>query len=140
MSQYHIPFYSSVDIRESKDKFAPIDNNLYPAGFNNLCLLDLDKASREIERTIEHYSPTIWNIAIIVESHTKNLFYLDNLFYLRKAIEESGRQVDLISFDNNLFSNNEIQTSLTSHSKFELIIKKPQLKIIKLQPINNTIS
>lgn len=132
MSQYHIPFYSSVDIRESKDKFAPIDNNLYPAGFNNLCLLDLDKASREIERTIEHYSPTIWNIAIIVESHTKNLFYLDNLFYLRKAIEESGRQVDLISFDDNLFSNNETQTTLTSHSKFELIIKKASIQHHKI--------
>ena len=73
------------------------------------------------------YSPTIWNIAIIVESHTKNLFYLDNLFYLRKAIE-SGRQVDLISFDDNLFSNNETQTTLTSHSKFELIIKKASIQ------------
>ena len=72
MSHYEIPFYSSVDIRESKSKFAPIDNNLYPAGFNNLCLLDLDKATREIERTIEHYSPDNmerWNYCRV--SHKK---------------------------------------------------------------------
>ena len=36
------PIYTSVDIRESKTKFSPVDNNIYPAGFNNVCALDLD--------------------------------------------------------------------------------------------------
>ena len=30
------PLTSSVDVRESKTKFAPVDHNMYPAGFNNL--------------------------------------------------------------------------------------------------------
>ena len=35
-----IPFYSSVDIRESREKYAPVDHNMYPAGFNKLCNVD----------------------------------------------------------------------------------------------------
>ena len=30
------PFYSSVDLRNSGFKIAPVDTNLYPGGFNNL--------------------------------------------------------------------------------------------------------
>ncbi len=31
-----IPFYASVDIRNSGYKIAPVDTNLFPSGFNNL--------------------------------------------------------------------------------------------------------
>src|ERR1035437_4255375 len=30
------PFYSSVDLRNSGFQLAPVDTNLFPAGFNNL--------------------------------------------------------------------------------------------------------
>ena len=30
------PFYASVDLRNAGFKLAPVDTNLYPAGFNNL--------------------------------------------------------------------------------------------------------
>ena len=30
------PFYSSVDLRNACFKVAPVDTNLFPAGFNNL--------------------------------------------------------------------------------------------------------
>ena len=30
------PFYSSVDLRNSGFKLAPVDTNLFPGGFNNL--------------------------------------------------------------------------------------------------------
>ena len=36
------PFYSSVDLRHAGYKLAPVDTNLFPAGFNKL-----SKASRE---------------------------------------------------------------------------------------------
>ena len=87
-----IPFYTSVDIRESKTKYAPVDNNLYPAGFNNLCLLDLDATSRQIKETIRRENNTI---GILIESNTKNKFYLDNIFFLSKSIKESGKDVFL---------------------------------------------
>ena len=34
-------FYCSVDLRDSGDKIAPVDCNLFPAGFNNICEIDL---------------------------------------------------------------------------------------------------
>ncbi|MBD3727807.1 MAG: glutamate--cysteine ligase, partial [Moraxella osloensis] len=30
------PFYASVDLRNAGFKLAPVDTNLFPAGFNNL--------------------------------------------------------------------------------------------------------
>ncbi|RPJ75776.1 MAG: glutamate--cysteine ligase, partial [Alphaproteobacteria bacterium] len=74
-----IPFYSSVDIRESKEKYAPVDHNMYPAGFNNLCNVDLRGAKQLVRETIMKISDSAKNIAIIPESHTKNLMYLDHL-------------------------------------------------------------
>src|ERR1700710_246089 len=38
------PFYSSVDLRDSGFKIVPVDSNLYPAGFNNVCPEDLRTA------------------------------------------------------------------------------------------------
>ena len=34
--KYPAPFYTSIDIRNSGYKIAPVDTNLFPAGFNNL--------------------------------------------------------------------------------------------------------
>ena len=34
--KYPPPFYSSIDIRTSGFKIAPIYTNLFPAGFNNM--------------------------------------------------------------------------------------------------------
>ena len=34
--EHTIPFYSSVDLRNSGFKLAPVDTNLFPGGFNNL--------------------------------------------------------------------------------------------------------
>lgn len=35
--QHHtVPFYCSVDLRNSGFKLAPVDTNLFPGGFNNL--------------------------------------------------------------------------------------------------------
>ena len=31
-----VPFYTSVDLRNSGFKLAPVDTNLFPGGFNNL--------------------------------------------------------------------------------------------------------
>ena len=124
MLQVTVPFYSSIDIRESKSKYAPIDNNMYPAGFNNLCSLDQEESIPNFKESILKLGNNIQNVCILTESHTKNTFYLDNLFYLRKIIIEAGFNVRLISPDQNLFRENEHFISLLSHSKFEIIIEK----------------
>ena len=116
--KYPVPFYNSVDIRESKSKYAPVDNNIYPAGFNNICMLDLDETSYQIKEYISQSSLPSGNWGIIIESHTKNLFYLDNLFFLRKAIMEAGvSNCHFISFDDQLFNGND-SLELETFSKF----------------------
>lgn len=121
------PLYSSVDIRESKTKLAPVDHNMYPAGFNNLCALDLDYSSSIFENAIKSKTPHAKTIGIIPESHTKNLFYLDHLAILGKAIRDAGYEVSFISFDNNLFEGQD-KLELVSHSNFDIQINKAVIK------------
>lgn len=122
------PFYSSVDIRESKTKYAPVDLNFYPAGFNNLCQLDLDASLAHFEKAIAARSPQAKTLGIIVESHTKNLFYLDHLAYLKQTLSTSDYEVYLISFDDKLFGDQEKELQLTSHSQFDLTVYHAELK------------
>lgn len=114
-----IPLYSSVDIRESKHKFAPVDHNMYPAGFNNICKKDLAKASEHFKAYFEKITPNTKNIAIIPESHTKNLFYLDHLHHLKTTIENAGYNVYIVSLDKELLAETK-ELNLTSQSNFEI--------------------
>jgi glutamate--cysteine ligase len=127
MEKVPVPLYSSVDIRESKDKFAPVDHNLYPAGFNNLCQLDLDFSTRIFKKAIDSISSEIKTIAIQPESHTKNLFYLDHLAFLQRTIEEAGYTVFIASLDDKIFQDSE-RIALLSHSKFDLVIHRLKLE------------
>lgn len=123
-----IPFYSSVDIRESKDKYAPVDHNMYPAGFNNLCSQDLDEAVSVVKNALFKVDPSAKTVGIFPESHTKNLMYLDHLATLAKLIENSGYKVFILSFDSVLFPNNEQEIDLLSHSGFPIKIYRGNIK------------
>ena len=127
-----IPIYSSVDIRESKTKFAPVDHNLYPAGFNNLCQLDLNFCGKLFSKAFEKFDFPISRIAIIPESHTKNTFYLDHLAFLGKTLADEGMDVDFVNLSGELFSRGEKSLKLLSASKFEIEIKKGEIKEGKL--------
>ena len=127
-----VPFYSSVDIRESKTKYAPVDLNLYPAGFNNLCQLDLDASLNHFEMAISKISSDAKRVGIIVESHTKNLFYLDHLAHLGQTLKAAGYEVSFCSLDENLFVDGTDKLSLISQSKFDIDILLLELKEQKL--------
>ena len=111
-----IPFYSSVDIREGREKHAPVDHNMYPAGFNNLCNVDILDATNLVHETLKKINPESRTVGIIPESHTKNLMYLDHLATLSKLTEEAGYKTYIVSFDSTLFPNNEDFIELTSAS------------------------
>lgn len=123
-----IPFYSSVDIRESKTKYAPVDHNMYPAGFNNVCSIDLRGSLPIIKSTIAKLNPEAKSVGIIPESNTKNLFYLDHLHALSNLIQGAGYDVSIISFDENIFEGESKALSLTSQSGHSIEIKKAMLK------------
>lgn len=90
------PFYSSFDIRDAGYKLAPVDANLYPAGFNNICPDDVE-ASTPLVRDLflRHLGFVPKKIAILPEFHTKNKFYIDNLFGLRNILRKLGSEVEV---------------------------------------------
>lgn len=122
-----LPIYSSVDIRESKNKYAPVDHNIYPAGFNNLCMLDLDATAPVFNRCFNTITENPKTIGIIPESHTKNLFYLDHLALLSKVIRDSGFEVYVLGVDQALFPNNETHLELVSQSQYDITIEKVEV-------------
>jgi glutamate--cysteine ligase len=121
------PLYSSVDIREGKNKVAPVDHNIYPAGFNNLCALDLDASIPLFKKAIADLNSDAQEIAIIPESNTKNKFYLDHLAMLGKTLRDTGFNVHIISFDHALFTDGDY-LDLVSHSGFDIRIENAEMK------------
>jgi len=89
------PFYTSVDLRNAGFKIAPVDTNLFPAGFNNLNP-DFEPLSiQAIQLAVEHLDRTVDRILIVPENHTRNRFYLENVATLRGLIESAGFAVRL---------------------------------------------
>jgi glutamate--cysteine ligase len=94
------PLYSSIDIRDSGVKIVPVDSNLYPAGFNNICPEDQRHAPHVLKAQLEAIAGQLKlepfrKILILPESHTTNLFYIENLYYLTQLVANSGAEVRL---------------------------------------------
>ncbi|MFT7086922.1 MAG: glutamate--cysteine ligase [Rickettsiales bacterium] len=91
-------FYSSVDLRHSGFKIAPVDVNCFPAGANNLSDVSRKNAQKEAAIFLDKLSPKAHKIAILSESHTRNLKYLENVLTLQEILEDGGkREVKIIS-------------------------------------------
>jgi glutamate--cysteine ligase len=94
------PFYCSVDLRDAGYKIVPVDSNLYPAGFNNICPDDLRVAPAVFRSQVAATASRLdrdlpQKILILPESHTSNLYYLENLYYLLQLIREAGFDAEI---------------------------------------------
>ncbi len=89
------PFYASVDLRNSGFKVAPVDTNLFPAGFNNLNKAFMPLCVQAVQAAIERVCPTASKILLIPENHTRNLFYLESLATLHTILTTAGLEVRL---------------------------------------------
>lgn len=91
-----LPFYSSFDLRDAGFKIGPVDANIFPAGFNNICAVDrensMDLAKEFLDR---FYSPATKKIVLITEEHTQNPYYWDNVLAIQSILEGAGREVRL---------------------------------------------
>lgn len=87
------PVYGSVDLRNAGFKLAPIDMNLFPGGFNNLnpelLCFSVEAAKAAITKSV----PSAKKILLIPESHTRNLFYWDNVQVLVGILNKAGFEV-----------------------------------------------
>lgn len=84
------PIYGSVDLRNAGFKIAPVDMNLFPAGFNNLNPEFLHLAVAAARAIIREIHPATNTILVIPESHTRNLRYWDNIKTLQNILTEAG--------------------------------------------------
>ncbi len=87
------PFYASVDLRNAGFKLAPVDTNLFSAGFNNLNPEFSSLYVAAIQHFLNQYYPGLERVLLIPENHTRNLFYLENVARLRELLELSGLEV-----------------------------------------------
>jgi glutamate--cysteine ligase len=93
------PFYSSVDLRNAGFKLAPVDTNLYPAGWNNLRPEMLPLAVQAAMAAIEKICPEARNLLLIPENHSSNTFYLSSVAQLRRIFHMAGLNVRIGSID-----------------------------------------
>ncbi len=89
------PFYASVDLRNAGFKLAPVDTNLFSAGFNNLNPAFMPLCIQAVQSAVERICPRASKLLLIPESHTRNLFYLESLATLHEILSKAGFEVRL---------------------------------------------
>ena len=88
-----LPFYASVDLRNAGFKLAPIDTNLFPAGFNNLKPAFHPGAARAIQSEMKDRCPNARAVLVIPENHTRNQYYFESLASLVEILKLAGLSV-----------------------------------------------
>ena len=106
------PFYGSVDIRNSGYKMASIDMNLFPGGFNNLNPNFIQLASHAALDAVERACPQAKSVLIVPENHTRNTFYLQNVYALSNILRNAGFEVRLGSINPEITEPVELETAL----------------------------
>jgi glutamate--cysteine ligase len=91
--EHTIPFYTSVDLRNSGFKLAPVDTNLFPGGFNNLNPVFWPLCVQAAQNAVEKICPEARGILLIPENHTRNQFYLQNVSQLSQILRSAGLKV-----------------------------------------------
>jgi glutamate--cysteine ligase len=87
------PFYTSVDLRNSGFKLAPVDTNLFPGGFNNLNPDFIPLCVHAVQSAVEKICPEARGVLLVPENHTRNQFYLQNLEQLARILRQAGLNV-----------------------------------------------
>lgn len=93
------PLTSSVDLRHAGFKLAPVDTNLFPAGFNNLNSEFLSLCVQAAQSALMEYNHNCSRILILPESHTRNKFYMESLNVLYTILVKAGFVVRIGSLD-----------------------------------------
>ncbi len=93
------PFYSSVDLRNAGFKLAPVNTNLFPAGWNNLTPEMLPLAVQAAMAAIEKICPEARNLLLVPENHSANTSYLSSVAQLRRIFHMAGLNVCIGSID-----------------------------------------
>ncbi len=117
------PLTSSVDLRHAGFKLAPVDTNLFPAGFNNLNPDFLPLCVQAMQSVLFDYLPNCKRILLLPESHTRNQFYLKSLNVLRDILVKAGFIVRIGSLNPEIIMPQEMTTE-----DGELLLVEPLIR------------
>ena len=92
-------FYTSVDIRNFGIKVAPVDTNIFPAGWNNLSENSKQIAAQNIRDYFASYFPHAKNVALLAENFSRNKFYWENISSLEAILRLAELNVKIYSDD-----------------------------------------
>lgn len=106
------PVTSSVDLRHAGFKLAPVDTNLFPAGFNNLNPDFMPLCVQAAQSFLVETLPTCTKILLLPENHTRNSYYLQSLYVLRDIFSKAGFSVRIGSLDPGVTEPIEAVTSM----------------------------
>jgi len=87
--------YGSVDLRNAGFKLAPVDMNLFPAGFNNLNKDFLPLCIEAARIAITQFSRNAKKILLIPENHTRNPYYWVNIQTLLDILKKANFEVQV---------------------------------------------
>ena len=120
-----IPLYLSTDIRNAGFKASVVDSNLFPSGFNNICEVDVDEAADILRKSLLCKKPGTRNILLVVEEHTRNKWYLENVHTLKTIIEKAHFHVSITTPNENIFEN-QAQRSLVTQKGNSVTLLNPR--------------
>lgn len=103
------PLYSSVDLRNAGFKVAPVDTNLFSAGFNNLNPAFMPLCIQAMQATLEQIMPGCLRLLLIPENHTRNVFYYESLGTLQTILQSAGFDVRIGSLREDLTAPESIE-------------------------------
>lgn len=121
---YPAPLYGSVDLRNSGFKLAPIDMNLFPGGFNNLNKEFLPLSIEAAKIAIKKSVPDAKKILLIPESHTRNLFYWENVAAILYILQTAGFDVRVGSLLPDYAEDSEITLKSGEKIKIESLTRE----------------
>ncbi|MGL9758618.1 MAG: glutamate--cysteine ligase, partial [Wolbachia sp.] len=124
---FTLPFYSSIDLRNSGCKIAPVDANLFPAGFNNLSEVSRVTAAKLIKSYFEtkQYKKAL----IIPENYTRNKMYIENVFAIEKILQLAGFETKTGLFHSEAYNLIELYETIVSAPR-----KAFRKQLVKIQP------
>ncbi|MBP7898680.1 glutamate--cysteine ligase [Candidatus Gracilibacteria bacterium] len=93
------PMYASVDLRNAGFKISPVDTNIFPGGWNNICPKSRRDAADRLKAYVDRCHPGTKKILILPEHHTRNAYYLSNLAKLHEIAERTGLEVKIGNFN-----------------------------------------
>jgi glutamate--cysteine ligase len=122
--EHQVPFYASVDLRNSGFKVAPVDTNLFPGGFNNLNPEFLPLCVHAAMSAVQKICPDSQRFMLVPENHTRNLHYLSNVAVLRRILEGAGLSVRIGSLIPDLKAPMEVEAANGEKLLLEPIVRK----------------